>query len=540
MMPDFWKSTVERTLNRRRFLALLGSTGAAAAIVACGGKNDSESGASGTFSSLPGSSHANGDPDFATVFPDNAVNQMKLTIGKDDWQAMLDDMTNLYGARGSGGGIGGQPNQQGFPGGQIPQDGQLPQGAQIPSDGQMPPDGQFPQQGNFQGGPMQGGAGGFGAAAATKPMWVAGDLSFNGETWEKVGIRFKGNSSLRTSWGTGTDRMPFKLDFDQWENEFPEIENQRFYGFKQLSLSNNVGDSTGMRETLAYDVFEAAGLPAANTAFYEVILDRGDGETSLGIYTVIEVVDDTLIERVFGDDKGNIYEAEGSAASLTTASASGIETSFQKENNEDAANWSDIEKFVSVLNSTERTSDLAAWRKEVESMFDVPMFLEWLAIATTLQHWDTYGGMTHNYYLYNDDGTLKWISWDHNFILGAMGGGGAGGAAPNRGGAGGAAGIGGRMSTSFDKKDVQGTSWPLIRYLMDVPEYYDAYKGYLKETIDGPFNSAKMVSKYEAWAKVLQPYYEKQNQGSAFETAVQALIQTTKDRNQAVTDFLAT
>lgn len=520
-MPQYWERTLERKLDRRGFLALVGAAGAATALIACGGDSDSSTAAADNRpSTWVEATHGNVDPDFATVFPGNAVNQIRLTIGKDDWQAMLDDMTALFGNRGTGGGFG--------PGGGQMQ--QPPGGNQQPGQMQQPP-------GNFQqGGPA--------ATATKKPMWVAGDLSFNGQTWTKVGIRFKGNSSLRQSWSTASDRMPFKLDFDQWEGDFPEIDNQRFYGFKQLSLSNNVGDATGMRETLAYDVFEAAGLPAANTAFCEVILDRGEGETSLGIYTVIEVVDDTVVDRVFGSDEGNIYEAEGAAAALTPGTASAIRTSFQKENNEDGADWSDVEKFVSILNSDRRVSDLAGWRKDLEGAFNVPNFLEFLAIATTLQHWDTYGGMTHNYYLYNDDGQLQWISWDHNFILGAMGGGGnqpnqqvpnqqAQNQQQNRGG------MAGRMNTTFDKKEVTAANWPLIRYLMDVPDYYDAYRKYLKETIDGPFNAAKMQAKYEAWAKLLQPYYEKQNQGAAFQTAVQSLIDVTKQRSQAVSDFLA-
>ncbi|MGE3986256.1 MAG: CotH kinase family protein, partial [Dehalococcoidia bacterium] len=353
-MPHYWERTLERKLDRRGFLALIGGAGAATALIACSGDNqpskaDGNSAPDNATGGRPSgwveATHGNVDPDFATVFPSNAVNQIKLTIGKDDWQAMLDDMTTLFGNRGTGGGFG--------PGGGQMQ--QPPGGNQPPGQVQQPP-------GNAQ----QGGPGGGPAATTTKkPMWVAGDLSFNGQTWTKVGMRFKGNSSLRQSWGTTSDRMPFKLDFDQWEGDFPEIENQRFYGFKQLSLSNNVGDASGMRETLAYDAFEAAGLPAANTAFYEVILDRGDGETSLGIYTVIEVVDDTVIDRVFGGDKGNIYEAEGSAAALTPGTAAAVKTSFQKENNEDAADWSDVERFVSILNADKRVSDLAGWRKDL-------------------------------------------------------------------------------------------------------------------------------------------------------------------------------
>ncbi|HRE28149.1 MAG TPA: hypothetical protein PK954_16030, partial [Anaerolineales bacterium] len=61
------------------------------------------------------------------------------------------------------------------------------------------------------------------------PMWVAATLTFNGQTWTHIGVRFKGNSSLRSAWSSGELKLPLKLDFDQFEDDFPEIEDQRFY-----------------------------------------------------------------------------------------------------------------------------------------------------------------------------------------------------------------------------------------------------------------------------------------------------------------------
>ena len=34
-------------------------------------------------------------------------------------------------------------------------------------------------------------------------------------------------------------------------------------------------------------------------------IDHGEGPVSVGLYTAIEVIDDTVIERTFGDDSGN-------------------------------------------------------------------------------------------------------------------------------------------------------------------------------------------------------------------------------------------
>jgi hypothetical protein len=53
--------------------------------------------------------------------------------------------------------------------------------------------------------------------------------------------------------------------------------------------------------------------PARKRRFYELFVDYGEGPVNFGLYTMIEVIDDTVIDRVFGDDDGNIYEADGPA-----------------------------------------------------------------------------------------------------------------------------------------------------------------------------------------------------------------------------------
>ena len=42
----------------------------------------------------------------------------------------------------------------------------------------------------------------------------------------------------------GILKLPFKLDFDEFEDDYPQIDNQRFYGFKKLSLKNNYDDQS--------------------------------------------------------------------------------------------------------------------------------------------------------------------------------------------------------------------------------------------------------------------------------------------------------
>ena len=456
------------------------------------------------------------DPEYAIVFPQEEVNTITLTVTPENWQAMQDNMTDLYGEFGSRGG-------SGLPGAGFPEPGVLPGGA--PPAGAAPPAG----MGGMPPG-MQAGVGGpVMVGTSENPDWISVDIKFEGQTWTNVGFRLKGNSTLSSTWGSGNWKLPFKLDFDQFEDEYPEIENQRFYGFKQLSFSSNWSDASLLREKVAADIFREAGIPAAQTAFYAVYVDYGEGPIYFGLYTAVEVVDDTVIETQFDDDSGNVYKPEGTAA---TFAADGFDAAaFDKETNQDEADYSDILALFDALHANTRTTDPETWRSTLESVFDVDEFIHWLAVNTVIQNWDTYGQMAHNYYLYTDPttGLITWIPWDNNMAL--MAGMGAG-----------------RGELSLDLDNVS-SSWPLIRYLMDDPVYHALYVTYVEETITNAFEPAKMTATYQTLYDLIAPYvvggggeqpgHTNLTSSEEFASALAGLIDHVNQRYAAAQDYLS-
>ena len=457
------------------------------------------------------------NPDYDTVFPDDMVNAITITIDPDDWQAMNDELTELLGEQGSNNGAGagvmgqgnGRPPLDGAPNGNPPAGG--PPAGGPPADGGLMPDGA----------PAGGPGGNNVAMSEIDPSFVPATITFNDDTWDYVGIRFKGNSSLTNAWSSGGDKLSFKLDFDEFEDEYPQTEDQRFYGFKQLSLKNNFHDNSFLRETVASDLYEEAGLAVSETAFYEVYVDYGEGPVYFGLYTAVEEVDDTVIEDEFSDDGGNLYKPEGA----TFAEGTFDPDQFAKKSNEDEADWSDIEALFAALHADTRTTDPATWRSDLEAVFDVDTFLDWLAMNTVIQNWDTYGRMSHNFYLYNnpETGQLTWIPWDSNEAL----------YEGNRGG-----------SFSLSLEEV-GDDWPLISYLM-ADEVYEAQYAANVEAFSAIFTHETMTAKYEALAELVAPSvsaesgeYTYLQSYADFETAVADLIIHVSDRTTAVDTYLA-
>jgi len=458
------------------------------------------------------------DSDYETVFPQDEVNRIDITISDDNWQTMMDDMTAMYGEFGT------RTDQRMAPGGQRPQDQQGMQspptqgGAQPP---QMEEGMERPQMGGGND-PMQGNrqmGGGMMEDDDSNPVWVTATIEFEGDIWTNVGLRFKGNSSLKNSWSQGSYKIPLKLDFDEFEDDYPEIDDQRFYGFKQLTLASNFNDASYSREKVVAEIFNEAGVTAPQTAFYEVYVDYGEGPQYFGLYTMVEVVDDTLIETQFEDDSGNLYKPSGTGASFAADSFS--EASFDKETNQDEADYSDILELYDVLHTETRTSDPEAWRASLEAVFDVSGFLNYLAVNNIVQNWDTYGLMTHNYYLYHDPATdlLTWIPWDNNEAMKT-----------------------GRMKEPLSlNMDEVNERWPLISYLMDDPVYYAQYVSYVEAAIEGPLNPGTLITRLEELHELVEPYALAEEGGvsqQAFENALAELIQHVNDRYRAASAFL--
>jgi hypothetical protein len=92
---------------------------------------------------------------------------------------------------------------------------------------------------------------------------------------------------------------------------------------------------------------------------------------------------------------------------------------------------------------------------------------------------------------------------------------------------------------SLDKAEVN-DNWPLIRYLLDDPVYYELYLDYLAETVEGPFDPVHMVQAYQTWAELIEPYAAKDIGAEAFDAAVQQLIDHAYQRADTVQEFLST
>ena len=372
-------------------------------------------------------------PDYGRVFPQDRVSRLDLRVSAADWQQLMDDMTNLAGAFGSG----------------------------VPAPG---------------GGPViEGGGDDDVELLPQTPLYIPATVVFDAITFPMVGLRLKGNSTLLETWRAGRMKLPLRLNFDEFEDREPRVRNQTFFGFQNISLSNTASDGTLVRAKVAHDLFREAGLPSPVAAFTRVYLDRGTGPEYLGVYTMVEIPGRAMLRAQFGDSDGNLYKPVGTGARWTTF----VAADFPKKTNEDDADWADVRRAIAALHAPR--SEASAWRAGLEATFNVDGFLGWLALNTIIGNSDTYGGLApHNYYLYADTrqrDRLQWIPWDLDRAFWGAGDP-AGASAPD----------------IFHER--VGSDWPLIRFLLDDAAYRGRYRAHLEQlltsTLDGGHVTARL------------------------------------------------
>jgi len=320
------------------------------------------------------------------------------------------------------------------------------------------------------------------------PIYVPATIGHDGATWWEVGVRYKGNSSLHSAAREGIGKLALRLKFDAFEDENEDLLDQRFYGFKKMTFSNGYKDDSLIRDKLGGDIFRTAGLAVARSSFARIYVDVGDGPTYWGLYTMIEDPSDEMLDSQFEDGSGNLYKPDGDGARLADFQAD----SMIKKTNEDEGDYSDVETLIEILNNGSGEQ----WRASLEAVFDVDGFLTLLAVNQTIVNWDSYGWMTHNYYLYGDpsDGLLKWIPWDLNESLITQGG----GMMPGGGGM-------GADSDSVLLEEVS-AQWPMIRRLLDDEVYNATYRERLLEVQTEAFASDATIALANRYHELISPY----------------------------------
>jgi len=309
-------------------------------------------------------------------------------------------------------------------------------------------------------------------------VWVAADLEADGQVWRNVGIRLKGNNSLSTTWAERKYSLPFRVTMDKYEDSLPVTKNQRFHGFKKLSLYNTAQDGSDIREAVAGEIFRSAGVPSVLSVPVHVKLVHGDTARDLGAYELVEVPDAPLLHRWFGEDSGHLYKPMSDLSAF-------VDSEFFDEDL--VTDHADVKALIAALNAPTRATAPAVWRAGLEAVFDVRTWIRWLAISSAIGNWDSYGENAHNYYLYNDAGVLRWITYDLGWSLVPV-----------------------TEDFLWHERVVPGSAFPLVGNLLADPVYCREYRAQIEAAISdtGTFSAARFRERVDRYGKMVSVFPE--------------------------------
>ena len=242
--------------------------------------------------------------------------------------------------------------------------------------------------------------------------YVKAKVVIGDRTWRDVGLRFKGNGTYMAS-ADGRKR-PFKIDFDRF------VEGQTAFGLTQLNLHNNVMDPTLARQAVGYPVFQSLGVPASRTAFAEVRLTI-EGETTnelLGVYTLVEDVDANFLRRHFANPNGLLLKPEGTQGLEYLGEDWSKYEWFEPKTEPTDEQKKRVIDFVRLVHK----ADDETFRRDIDKFLDVDEFLRFLAVNAWLSNMDSFLTHVHNYYVYLDPDSNRFVllPWDLDLAWGAF------------------------------------------------------------------------------------------------------------------------
>ena len=328
-------------------------------------------------------------------------------------------------------------------------------------------------------------------AEAGEEEYVPCTVVIDGENFHQVGLRAKGNNSLRLTGEYGLSRYSLKLEFDHY------IKGASYHGLDKFSLDSSFQDNSYMKTFLTYDMFRFMGVPAPLCSYVFVTVN---GE-AWGLFLAIEEPEEAFARRNFGPDYGELYKPDYRSLKDENADVA------LRYTGDDPALYDNIFRNAKFKTSeADRQRLIEALRildsgENLETAVNVDEVLRYFTVQVFVMNWDSYLGPTgHNYFLYEEDGILSILPWDYNLAFGTYA---LGMTDPIRDPS---VLINYPIHTPAEGEVM--LERPLYHNLMQTDEYFDRYRRYFDQFITEYFESGRFEATLRQTSRLIAPYVE--------------------------------
>ena len=217
--------------------------------------------------------------------------------------------------------------------------------------------------------------------------YVHASVTIDGVDFPDVGLRKKGFLG-----SLNTHRPSLKIRLNHFDK------SGGIEGLTNLTLNNNQQDVSLVSQFMGYALFNAAGSPAPRCAYASVKVNG----VNLGIYSHVETVRRSLLERAFGNSDGTLYEGP------YVDFYEGWDGSFEHKTGAEAPGREKIVKLIKVLQSDNEDIEQA-----IGELVHLDSFYTFWSLEGLLGFWDGYSGNSNNFFIYLNPETDKFhfIPW---------------------------------------------------------------------------------------------------------------------------------
>lgn len=231
---------------------------------------------------------------------------------------------------------------------------------------------------------------------------LMGSVTINGQVFDSVGVRYKGNST----YSPNQVKNPFNIKLDYI------IDDQELDGYGTLKLSNCYKDPSMLRETLGYEI--ARNYFPASQANYANIYVNG---TLIGLYTNVQDVDKYFMRTHLNNDEG--VRLKGEITSNGPGGPTGSVWEYFGTDSTDYYNsyalesdygWKELVNFLDTLKNH---------NEYIDAYLNIDRHLWFIAWSNLIVNLDGPINNPQNYYLFQDGlGRFNTIPWDLNESFG--------------------------------------------------------------------------------------------------------------------------
>ena len=202
----------------------------------------------------------------------------------------------------------------------------------------------------------------------------------DGEEFYQVGLRAKGNNSLRLTEEYGLSRYSLKLEFDHY------VDGGSYHGLDKFSLDASFQDNSYLKTYLVYDMMEFMGVPAPLRSFVWVTVNG----SPWGLFLAIEEPEEAFARRNFGADHGQLYKPDYTSLNAENAD---VALRYVGGGPERYPNIFDNAKFdvdeADQVRLIQALKTLASG-EDLETAVNVDEVLRYFTVQVFVMNWDSY------------------------------------------------------------------------------------------------------------------------------------------------------